>query len=137
MCPLFLKFQKSIPPRCRCIQILGCLTATTEENLETLVLDNLNCQGFVNEYLRKPLERDQMEHIFKVYGHFHAISFAYKALHSAELSELTKTLSDACDAMLLSKTFQYRIKLVHQQCFAILQSEQNNAVMQVCKNYLH
>lgn len=137
MWPNFLKFQEKIAPSCRFVHLPECLATMIEDGFESLVLEDLSYQGFVNHDKKKALEKDQFENIFKMYGKFHAMSCAYKALKPLEFSELTKGLSDLSNIFLENKLLQYRIKLVHRQCLDIFHNGVDDTVIEKYKHYIH
>lgn len=134
--PKLQEFQKIIPPRLRFDHLAKCLAVNPEENFEKLVLENLKGQGFVMHDKRKALDMEKFESIFKLYGKFHAISFAYKTLKPEEFSELAKAVTDVWVSFSQKQVFQDAIMLAHRQCFDNLEQGADDAIIEKYKHYL-
>lgn len=129
------RFQEKIPPEYRCDKIGRCLATIPEENFERLVLENLKEQGFAMHDKKKALEKEKFELIFKSYGKFHAMSFAYKALNPEAFSELTKGIIDVYAKFAEKDNFKDFVKFTHEQCLENLQSRAEDEIIEKYRHY--
>ncbi|XP_018566811.1 uncharacterized protein LOC108907557 [Anoplophora glabripennis] len=134
--PKLLKFQEGIPKANRFSNLAKCLVTNSEENFERLVLENLKYQGFVMHDKKKAVEREKFEFIFKLYGRFHAISFAHKALYPEEFSELVEECYDIFGIFLEKNNFDQIIKYTHEQCLENFQPGTDDAIIERYRHYV-
>ncbi|KAJ8977346.1 hypothetical protein NQ317_017760, partial [Molorchus minor] len=104
--PHFQKFQNEKLGGKAFDAIPQCVTTSSEDKHETLVLENLKFQGFQMHNKAKPLSKDQVDFIFKQYGRFHAISFAYKFFYPEEYSEISSKLTNFWRNAINTKLFR-------------------------------
>ncbi|XP_018566830.1 uncharacterized protein LOC108907575 [Anoplophora glabripennis] len=134
--PKFKKFQEVIPSAYRFDNVAKCLASLSKDHYESLVLENLKYDGFVLQDKKETLKRDTFEFIFKVYGRFHAISFAYKELNPEEFSELINEFTDVWKTFGGLKTFQESIRLTQEQSLDSLKPGVDNEVIEKYRHYL-
>ncbi|XP_018566827.1 uncharacterized protein LOC108907571 [Anoplophora glabripennis] len=134
--PKFFKFQEGIPKANRFSNLAQCLATISEENFEGLALENLKSEGFVMHDKRKVVEKEKFEFIFKLYGRFHAISFAYKALHPEEFSELVEGFYGVNEEMYEKEAFLDYCKYIYRQGLEGLQPGVDDAVIEKYRHYV-
>ncbi|KAF7273067.1 hypothetical protein GWI33_014194 [Rhynchophorus ferrugineus] len=64
------------------------------ENNVHIALENLKEAGYIMHNKKEYLDQNHLEYIFKLYGKFHAISFAIKHKNPEKYRELTGSLND-------------------------------------------
>lgn len=136
LCPELLKFQENVPSSYRFIHLPECLAATSEEHYERLVLQNLIYQGFLVRDKRRALKKDEFECIFKVYGKFHALSFAYRALHPEEFSKLTEGIIDVWSMYMKTKIFRDGLRMTHEQSLDCLHPGVDDVIIEKYRHYV-
>ncbi|KAJ8926074.1 hypothetical protein NQ315_009930 [Exocentrus adspersus] len=114
--PRLDQFQARVPERYRFQNLPRCFGASAEERSERIVLENLKRQGFQVHDKKQPLDGEQYEMIMKVYGRFHALSFAYKALHPEEYAGLQLGLRNAFWDLLQRDFFKRGNVETHRIC---------------------
>ncbi|XP_018566194.1 uncharacterized protein LOC108907134 [Anoplophora glabripennis] len=134
--PTLDKFQEQIPIKYRFQKIPKCLTTASNDDFEYLVIENLKFQNFLNHDKKLPLDKDYYELIFKEYGKFHALSFAYKALHPEEYVDLVEGLTNLYVEIITNETFQKTMKYSYESCIESLQPGVDDAVIEKLQPYL-
>lgn len=92
--PAFLKFQKLYPEVRTFDNYPKCYATCLEKGFEKFALQNLKTQGYELHPKSKMINQNLYEQIFKMYGEFHALSFALKHHQPEEFSRLTKNLTN-------------------------------------------
>ncbi|XP_072384200.1 uncharacterized protein [Diabrotica undecimpunctata] len=86
--PALQEFQKSYPKVEIFNDIPKCLATCLKKGEEKLVMENLKIKGYKVHPKKIPLNSKMYETIFKKYGKFHGISYAFKHYHPQKFSEL-------------------------------------------------
>ncbi|CAG9835906.1 unnamed protein product [Diabrotica balteata] len=86
--PAIQSFQKSYPKVEIFNNIPKCFATSSRKGKEKLVMENLNQKDYKMHPKKIPLNSKMYEVIFKMYGKFHGISYAFKHYHPEEFSEL-------------------------------------------------
>ncbi|XP_018566829.1 uncharacterized protein LOC108907573 [Anoplophora glabripennis] len=134
--PKLFKFQERIPKENRFSNIAKCLATISEKNFERLALEDLKCEGFVMHDKKKIVEKEKFEFIFKLYGRFHAMSFAYKALHPEDFSELAERFYSINVNTFEKEGFVVFYKYVYEECLEGLQPGVDDAVIEKYRHYV-
>lgn len=135
--PELSDFQERIPSPIRFLHLPKYFAATSEDNFERLLIENLKYQGFVMHEKEKVLEIEKIEFIFKIYGKFHAMSFAYKALNPAKYSELVKGVSDLWMVYSNKTSFQDSAKLAYEASLECFQPGVDDVIIEKCKDHIN
>ncbi|XP_028136997.1 uncharacterized protein LOC114331589 [Diabrotica virgifera virgifera] len=88
--PALQAFQKSYPKVEIFNNLPKCYATSSKEGKEKFVMENLNLKGYKVHPKKIPLNSKMYETIFKTYGKFHGISYAFKHYHPEEFTELGK-----------------------------------------------
>uniref|UniRef100_A0A6P7FLA1 Uncharacterized protein LOC114331585 n=1 Tax=Diabrotica virgifera virgifera TaxID=50390 RepID=A0A6P7FLA1_DIAVI len=86
--PTLEAFQKSFPKGQTFKSIPKCFATSSKEGEEKLVMENLKLKGYEMHPKKVPLNSKMYEIIFKTYGKFHGISYAFKHYHPEQFTEL-------------------------------------------------
>ncbi|XP_028136987.2 uncharacterized protein LOC114331581 [Diabrotica virgifera virgifera] len=86
--PAVEALQKSYPKVELFNNIPKCFATSSKKREEKLVMENLNLQGYKGHPKKIPLNSKMFEIIFKTYGKFHGISYAFKHYHPEQFTEL-------------------------------------------------
>lgn len=132
----FNKFQESIPLKNQFQKLPKYFTSITEDGLEKVVLENLKFQKFEVHDKKIPLDREHFELIFREYGKFHALSFAYKALHPEDYDSLTKETFDVLLDFINSDGFREAVNVVNKIAMDTLQPGVDDAVIEKFKSFV-
>ncbi|XP_018566200.1 uncharacterized protein LOC108907140 [Anoplophora glabripennis] len=130
------KFQERIPEKCRFQKVPKCLASDSNESIMFLVMENLKLQHFHNHVKKVLLDREHYELIFKEYGKFHGISFAYKALHPEKYVEMAEGLVNMYSILAKKHFYQNSIKYAYEICAESLQPGVDDAVIEKLRHYL-
>ncbi|XP_018566810.1 uncharacterized protein LOC108907556 [Anoplophora glabripennis] len=133
--PILERFQERISPKYRFQKIPKCFATVSEEFSEKLVLENLKYQGFEVYDKKKPLDKEHFELIFKEYGKFHAVSFAYKALHPDSYARLVSGTTNLFLSMATRDYFEKGNIYTHETCLKGLVPGTDDAVIERYKLY--
>ncbi|KAJ8926108.1 hypothetical protein NQ315_009965 [Exocentrus adspersus] len=134
--PKLVEFQQAIPPGIGFFHVAKCLETSVEAEAEWLVLENLKHEGFAMHDKKKPLSRNQLEMIFELYGRFHAISLAYKALKPREFQELTKEAKEHLKRYFEPMDFKKAISKWQKRCLRSLVPGVDDAVIEKYEGYV-
>ncbi|XP_072384199.1 uncharacterized protein [Diabrotica undecimpunctata] len=86
--PALQAFQKSYPKVEIFNNIPKCFATSSKKGKEKLVMENLKLKDYKMHPKKIPLNSQMYEIIFKTYGKFHGISYAFKHYHPEQFSEL-------------------------------------------------
>lgn len=105
--PSLQVFQKANSSATSCEDLLPrCFDVCLDDGMEALVLDNLKSGGFKVFSKKLPLDADHVELIFKKYGYFHALSFAFKHKKSDKFSKITSPIKGVCGKIFDTEFYQ-------------------------------
>ncbi|XP_072386439.1 uncharacterized protein [Diabrotica undecimpunctata] len=88
--PALKEFQKFYPKVEIFDNIPKCFATSSKEGKEKLVMENLKLNDYKIHPKKIPLNSKMYETIFKTYGKFHGISYAFKHYHPEQFTELGK-----------------------------------------------
>ncbi|KAJ8963396.1 hypothetical protein NQ318_018874 [Aromia moschata] len=134
--PALEKFQRDVPiadvfdktPRCFC--------TSSKDGAEALVLDDLRDEGFVVHKKDVPLNKEHFKYIFRQYGRFHAVSFAYKVLHPRDYNEMAKGLTVDYRLLCNVNSFEDYVTYITDTSFKRLRSENDEKLLEKYRPYL-
>ncbi|CAG9835907.1 unnamed protein product [Diabrotica balteata] len=86
--PALQAFQKSYPKVEIFNNIPKCFATSSKKGKEKFVMENLKVKDYKIHPKKIPLNTKMYETIFKTYGKFHGISYAFKHYHPEQFSEL-------------------------------------------------
>ncbi|XP_072386440.1 uncharacterized protein [Diabrotica undecimpunctata] len=86
--PALQEFQKSFPKVEIFNNIPKCFATSSIKGKEKLVMENLKLKDYKIHPKKIPLNSKMYEIIFKTYGKFHGISYAFKHYHPQKFNEL-------------------------------------------------
>lgn len=109
--PKFQAFQKELAIKDRFSQTAHFYAFSTTEPHEFIVLENVKEKGFTLIDKTQILSSDYIELIFKKYGKFHGLSYAYKGKNPEEFRSLYSNLQDILPKFLKEDLFPDTIKL--------------------------
>ncbi|KAJ8977352.1 hypothetical protein NQ317_017767 [Molorchus minor] len=112
-----------------------CFATSSEDRNEKLVLENLKFQHFQIHNKITPLSNEQIEFIFKQYGRFHAISFAYKLINPKEYSEISNKLQNLWPSGVNMEPVKGWMENIHDICLEFLDPDEENAVIEKFRSY--
>ncbi|XP_018566809.1 uncharacterized protein LOC108907555 [Anoplophora glabripennis] len=130
------KFQERIPVQFQFHKLPKYFTSISEEVSEKLVLENLKLQKFEVHNKKIPLGKQYYELIFREYGKFHALSFAYKSFYPEEYVNLAKGLLDIYLDFINRDGFSAAIKSVNDTVMDFLQPGLDDAVIEKFRPYI-
>ncbi|KAJ8957802.1 hypothetical protein NQ314_006477 [Rhamnusium bicolor] len=104
--------------------------------LKKIVLENIKFKNFVTIPKTKTFDRDHLEYIFKQYGKYHALSFAYRMLNPEGYAELSKGFADVYLDLTEREAFSQGIDIIHELCLESLQPGEDDDVIQKYKYYV-
>ncbi|KAG5889701.1 hypothetical protein JTB14_029731 [Gonioctena quinquepunctata] len=103
--PQLSRFQETFPEVELFDKIPICYGTSSEEGSDKIALENLKFQNFSIYDKAIPFDKQHLEYILKIYGHFHALSFAYKHSHHGEFLEISKDLINGWDNITILEAF--------------------------------
>ncbi|KAJ8963395.1 hypothetical protein NQ318_018873 [Aromia moschata] len=134
--PAFIEVQKEVGLPDAFDKIPKCYCTSSKNGQETLVLKNLKIEGFSIYDKKKPLDKEHFELIFRQYGRFHALSFAYKMLHPLEYDELSKGLTVSFRILTKQTGFITYVERVFNNALESLDPENDAKVLEKSKRYV-
>lgn len=129
------KFQERIPTRLQFHKLPKYFTSVSEDASEKLVLENLKFQKFEVYSKKIPLTKEHYELIFREYGKFHALSFAYKTLYADDYADLTKETQNLYLTLLKRNGFIKGIKATNDVAMDGLQPGIDDVLIEKFKSY--
>ncbi|KAJ8977353.1 hypothetical protein NQ317_017768 [Molorchus minor] len=131
--PHFQKFQKDKLNGEALDIIPKCFATSSKDRNENLVLENLKFQDFQMHNKTNPLSNEQIELIFKQYGRFHAISFAYKFINPREYSEISSKLQNLWPSTV--RMFKEFMGKINDICLEFLDPDEESKVIEKFRSY--
>ncbi|XP_018566820.1 uncharacterized protein LOC108907565 [Anoplophora glabripennis] len=129
------KFQRSIPMHLQFHKVPKCFTSISEDGSEKLVLENLKFQKFEMHNKKIPLDKQHFELIFREYGKFHALSFAYKCLYPEDYADLAKGIIDVYSYFMNMDGFTKSIDAIYDLVMDSLQPRIDDVVIEKFRPY--
>ncbi|XP_018566834.1 uncharacterized protein LOC108907578 [Anoplophora glabripennis] len=130
------KFQERIPMQFQFHKVPKYFTSILEEASEKLVLENLKFQKFEMYNKRIPVDKQHFELIFREYGKFHALSFAYKALFPEDYADLIKGTINIFLNFTNRDGFANAVKVINDFAMDSLQPGIDDAVIEKFRRYV-
>ncbi|XP_018566835.1 uncharacterized protein LOC108907579 [Anoplophora glabripennis] len=124
------KFQERIPMQSQSHKVPKYFTSTSEDGSEKLVLENLKFKKFEVHNKKIPLDKQHFEFIFREYGKFHGLSFAYKSLYPEDFANLAKELLDIFLVFINGDGFKKAVKNINDLAMDSLQPGIDDAVIE-------
>ncbi|KAJ8926110.1 hypothetical protein NQ315_009967 [Exocentrus adspersus] len=113
-----------------------CYAVVSDNDQEMLVLENLKFRGFELHDKKKVLSTSMFEYLFDLYGKYHALSFAYKALHPEEFSELCKDVIDVWVTFSTRENFSEATKMCTRQALEVLEPGVDDQIAERYRHYV-
>jgi hypothetical protein len=136
ICPAFKKFEEDHGISKPFASVPEYLFSDGQLGKEIIVLKDITKEGFVLREKDLLLDDNHARLIFKIYGHFHAISFCLKDQKPDEFSRLTKLFLNVWNQFFEKGSFLHIIKSQVETAYEALDSREHAEIKVKLKKYV-
>lgn len=134
--PDLLKFQESFPEAKPFNNIAKCFGTNSVKGKEKIVLQNLKFENY-NVPVKSEFVTDEMyEALFKLYGEYHALNFAFKEIQSEKFSELKTILNNNWTSFIQTPLFSSSLKNGAQHIQEVLKTRNEEEIAKQLQKYV-